>query len=193
MRDLTASRVGYGLGTRDNKTRPNVLRAVLCNEVVSKAVPEHDWETDTVTVLETNIDDLNPEILGHVLDKAMRLGALDAFHTPIFMKKNRPGVLLTVLCALEDADTFTELLLTETSAFGVRRNTLERRKLRREIVPLETSVGKINVKVGRLNGKIVQAAPEFESCKSVAVQAGLPVKHVFELANAAAQQWALAH
>lgn len=191
MRNLTASRVGYGLGTRDNKTRPNVLRAVLSSDTTSTPTPTstHDWETDTVAVLETNIDDLSPELLGYALEKAMRLGALDVFHTPIFMKKNRPGILLTVLCAEEAADVFTEFLLTETSALGVRRTISERRKLRREVVQLQTSVGKVDVKIGRLDGRIVQAAPEFESCKGLAVQAGLPVKEVFEIAIAAAQQW----
>jgi len=191
MRNLTASRVGYGLGTRDNKTRPNVLRAVLSTDASSSpsTASSHDWETDTIAVLETNIDDLSPEVLGYALEKAMRLGALDAFHTPIFMKKNRPGVLVTVLCSLDEADTFTELLLTETSALGVRRGTAERRKLRREVIQLQTSVGKVDVKIGRLNGRILQAAPEFESCKGLAVQAGVPLKEVFEIAIAAVRQW----
>ena len=181
MEGLVASRVGYGLGTRDNKTRPNVLRAVLSE---GDAV-EHDWETDTVTVLETNLDDVSAEILGHVLEKSLRMGALDAFHTPIQMKKQRPGVLLTLLCEPADADRFTELLLTETTAFGVRRTRAERRKLRRDFVDVKTPFGTVKVKLGRLDGRVLQAAPEFESCRSVAAMAGVPVKEVFDAARRA--------
>lgn len=181
MRAVVGARVGYGLGTRDHRTRPNVVRAVLWDEA---AAPERvrDWEIDTVVSLETNVDDLNPEILGQVLDKALRRGALDAFHTAIQMKKNRPGVLLTVLCRPEDAEDFAELLLTETSAFGVRRTTLERRKLRREFVEVRTPQGVVRVKLGRLNGEVVQAAPEFDSAHGVAAMAGVPLKTVYEAA-----------
>lgn len=187
MAGLVASKVGYGLGTRDNKTRPNVVRAVLCDDA-SSPVPKaaHDWECDTVTVLETNLDDITAELLGHVLEKAFRLGALDVFHTPIQMKKNRPGVMLTILCMASEAETFGEFLLTETTAFGVRRSVAERWKLRREFVEVPTEVGTITIKLGRLNGTVVQAAPELESCRSVAAQAGLPLKRVLEIAAAAA-------
>src|SRR5207248_5672875 len=102
-----------------------------------------DWETDTVAVVETNLDDINAEILGHFVEKAFAAGALDVFHTPIQMKKNRPGVLLTVLCAAADADKFSELMLRETSAFGVRRYSTERRKLKRELVKVKTEFGDV--------------------------------------------------
>ena len=125
-----------------------------------------DWETDRVAVLETNLDDINAEILGHFVETALAAGALDVFHTPIQMKKNRPGVLLTVLCAEADADKFSEMILRETSAFGVRRTIAERRKLRREFATVKTKFGNVTVKIGKLNGKVVQAAPEFESCKN---------------------------
>lgn len=184
MASLVASRVGYGLGTRDNKTRPNVLRAVLA-EASSSASAAHDWMTDSVVVLETNLDDVPAEILGHVLEKALRLGALDVFHTPVQMKKQRPGVLLTVLCDPDEADRFTELLLTETTAFGVRRSLVERRKLQREIVEVKTEFGSVKMKLGRLDGRIVQAAPEYESCKSVAAMAGASVREVYEAAKKA--------
>ena len=122
-------------------------------------------------MLETNLDDINAEILGNFVEKALAAGALDVFHTAIQMKKNRPGVLLTVLCAEADADKFSELLLRETSAFGVRRYTAERRKLRREFVTVQTPHGAVTVKLGRLDGKVLQAAPEFESCRKLAEQA----------------------
>jgi uncharacterized protein (TIGR00299 family) protein len=181
MQNLVASRIGFGLGTRDNKTRPNVLRAIL-GESSGAASAAHDWETDTIAVLETNLDDLNAEILGHFMERALAAGALDVFHTPIQMKKNRPGVLLTVLCAAADADKFSELMLRETSALGVRRSSAERRKLRREFVAVKTVYGEVTVKIGKLDGKIVQSAPEFESCKKVADSAGVPLKAVFEAA-----------
>jgi pyridinium-3,5-bisthiocarboxylic acid mononucleotide nickel chelatase len=180
MHGLVAERIGFGLGTRDIQSRPNVLRAIL-----GQASPEntlHDWQTDTVAVLETNLDDLSSEILGHFVEKALAAGALDVFHTPIQMKKSRPGVLLTVLCAEAEADKFTELMLRETSAFGVRRHAAERRKLVREFVNVSTAYGQLQVKLGRLDGRVIQAAPEFESCKQIAAQAQMPLKAVYEAA-----------
>jgi uncharacterized protein (DUF111 family) len=186
MNTLVAEKIGFGLGTRENKTRPNVLRAILGSVEIQ---PEaHDWEVDTVTVLESNLDDINPEILGHFVESALAQRALDVFHTPIQMKKNRPGVLLTVLCAEADADKFSDLILRQTSSFGVRRYTTERRKLRREIVEVQTPHGKIAVKIGRLDGRILQAAPEFESCKKAAALADVPLKTIYEDAIAAINQ-----
>jgi hypothetical protein len=185
MTGLVARKVGYGLGTRDNHTRPNVLRAVLAD--APDTATEHDWETDTVAVLETNLDDVSGEILGHFVESTLKAGALDVFHTPIQMKKNRPGVLLTVLCAAADADRFTERLLRHTSAFGVRRTLAERRKLRREFVRVKTEFGEVPVKLGRLDGELVQVAPEFDACRDKAVQAGVPVRAVMAAAETLAR------
>jgi hypothetical protein len=185
MQGMVAERIGYGLGSRENQTRPNVLRAVLGEtqiEAKGTAAAAHDWETDTITVLEANLDDINAEILGHLMDKALAAGALDVFNTPIQMKKNRPGVLLTVLCAEADGDRFTEMLMRETSTFGVRRHPAERRKLRREFVGVQTPYGEVTVKVGRLDGEVLQAAPEFESCRMLAEQAKVPLKEVYATA-----------
>ena len=183
MRGLAPLQIGYGLGLRENKTRPNVLRAVLCDTTASSSA--HDWETDTVTVLQTNLDDASSEILGGFVEKVLALGALDVFHTPVQMKKNRPGVLLTVLCAEADADKFSEMILRETSAFGVRRHTAERRKLRREFTTVTTPFGEVTVKLGRLDGRVVQASPEYESCKRLAEQANVPLKQVYDAAHRA--------
>ena len=185
MRGLTPLRIGYGLGSRENKTRPNVLRALLCE--TPAATSAHDWEMDTVTVLQTNLDDANAEILGGFAEKALAQGALDVFHTPIQMKKNRPGVLLSLLCAEAEADQFAELILRETTAFGVRRHTAERRKLRREFATVSTPFGDVTVKLGKLDGQIVQAAPEYESCKRLAEQANVPLKKIYDAANRAVQ------
>ena len=203
MTGIVAEKIGFGLGTRENKTRPNVLRAALGKQAkdsgqkskvgvadqsalaarTSKLAPQLDWETDRIAVLETNLDDVSSEILGAFVESALAAGVLDVFHTPIQMKKNRPGVLLTVLCAEADADKFSELMLRETTAFGVRRTIAERRKLRREFVTVTTKFGKVAVKLGKLGGKIVQAAPEFESCRKLSVQKKVPLKQIYEATN----------
>jgi pyridinium-3,5-bisthiocarboxylic acid mononucleotide nickel chelatase len=185
MRGLVAEKIGFGLGMRDNRTRPNVLRAVIGESKVESpgsGADAHDWETDTVAVLETNLDDISAELLGGVMERTLAAGALDVFHTAVQMKKNRPGVLLTVLCAEGDADKLSELLLRETSAFGIRRYTAERRKLKREFTTVQTPYGEVSVKVGRLDGRVVQTAPEFESCRRLAERVKLPVKQVYEAA-----------
>jgi pyridinium-3,5-bisthiocarboxylic acid mononucleotide nickel chelatase len=185
MHGLVAEKIGFGLGARENKTRPNVLRAVLGTESTvhsPQSTVGRDWEIDTIAVLETNLDDISAEILGNFVERALAAGALDVFHTPIQMKKNRPGVLLTVLCAEADADKFSEMILRETSAFGVRRHSAERRKLRREFVTVKTPFGEVTVKLGKMDGKTIQAAPEFESCRKLAEQAKIPLKEIYEAA-----------
>jgi len=182
MKNFAPARIGFGLGSRDNPTRPNVLRAILGE---TSAAAEHDWESDTIVVLETNLDDVSPEILGHFMETALTAGALDVAYAPLQMKKNRPGFLLTVLCAAAEADKFSELILRETSAFGVRRCMAERRKLRREFQMVQTVFGEVSMKVGKLDGKILQAAPEFESCRKLAEKKKLPLKLIYEAALAA--------
>ena len=177
-------RIGFGVGGRENKTRPNVVRAILGQ---SAAAAAHDWETDTVAVLETNLDDASPEWLGHFMDKVMAAGALDVCLTPAQMKKNRPGALLTVLCAPAEADKFSEWMLRHTSAFGVRRTVAERRKLRRRFLAVQTPYGKVSVKIGELDGQVVQTAPEYESCRKLSEEKNLPLKTVYAAALAAAQ------
>jgi hypothetical protein len=179
MSSLVASKIGYGLGSRVLPDRPNVLRVVLSEALAAV----HDWEVDQIGVLETNIDDLNAEVLGHFVDLALSQGALDVFHTAVQMKKNRPAVKLTVLCGQPDMDRLTELILLETSAFGVRRHVVERRKLVREFAVVDTPFGPLKVKLGKLDGQVVQASPEYESCKMLAQQAGVPLKQIYEFAN----------
>lgn len=183
MRSLVADRTGFGLGTRNLRGRPNVLRVAL--GPVSSAQSEeaaHSWEHDRVTLLETNLDDTTPEVIGCFMERALAEGALDVWLTPVHMKKNRPGTLLSVLCAEGDADRLAALVLTETSAFGVRSQTLERRKLPRHFVEVSTPFGPIPVKVGKLKDRVVQAAPEFEACKRAAQTAGATVKDVYTAA-----------
>ncbi len=185
IQKLTPEKIGFGLGTRDCETRPNVLRAVLgqsLNPQPSTLNPKNDWQSDTIAILETNLDDISSEVLGDFVERALKAGALDVVHTPIQMKKNRPGVQLSVLCAEADADTFCEMILRETTAFGVRRTLTERRKLQRETITVKTPHGEVTVKLGKLNGETVQAAPEYESCRAIAALADVPLKVVYDAA-----------
>lgn len=182
MQGLVPTRIGCGVGGRENRTRPNILRAILGETSVAAA---HDWEIDTIAVLETNLDDTTPELLGNFLDKAMAAGALDVSYTPVQMKKSRPGVRLSVLCATEDADRLSEMILCQTTAFGLRRSLTERRKLRREFQEVRTEYGVVTVKIGRLDGKVVQRSPEFESCRQLANESNVPLQAVYEAALSA--------
>jgi uncharacterized protein (TIGR00299 family) protein len=187
MANLTAQRLGFGLGTRTNVARPNVLRAVLGKGEAGLPKSALEWEKDAVAVLETELDDCTGEVLGHFLGLALEAGALDVFYVPVVMKKNRPGVLLTLLCLESEADRFTEMILRETTAFGVRRRLAERRKLKRTIQEVKTKFGLVDVKVGRLGDKVVQASPEYESCRKLAAQAGVPLQSVYTAAQRAAR------
>jgi uncharacterized protein (TIGR00299 family) protein len=178
MPAMAVEKIGYGAGTRELEKTPNVLRAVL-----GKAAPSA--ESDSVAVIEANIDDMNPQWFGDVMERLLVNGALDAFLTPVQMKKNRPGTLLTVLCEPADADRFAELVLTHTTSFGVRIHEARRRKLDREIVRVTTRFGEIEVKVGRWNGKVVTRSPEYESCKRAAALANVPVREVYDAAKEA--------
>jgi uncharacterized protein (TIGR00299 family) protein len=183
MPAMTVQAIGYGLGTRNLPKTPNVLRAVL-----GETSNGDTKQADRIVVLETNLDDVSPQVLGDVMERALAAGALDVFHTPIQMKKNRPGVMLSVLCAPEDAERLSRLLLTDTTAFGVRRTEAQRLKLEREVVAVKTAFGAVEVKLGRLDGKVVSASPEFESCKRAAAKAKAPVRRVITAALAQAEK-----
>ena len=175
MNQLVATQIGYGLGTRDNQTRPNVLRAVLGD---APANPTVDWETDTIGVIECNLDDLSPEILGHTMGLALEAGALDVFHTPIQMKKQRPGTLFTILCRVEEITQFSKLVLLETSAFGVRTFESKRYKLNRTESIVNTTYGPIAVKIGYLDGKAIRVTPEYDSCRELAQKHRVPLQEI---------------
>ncbi len=188
MPQMRVEKIGYGLGTRQLPGRPNALRAVLgelAETTAPAAAPVAGYETDTVTQIETNLDDLSPEVSGAVLEQLFAAGALDAFFTPAQMKKNRPGTLLTVLCEPAAVGRLAEILFAETSAFGLRLASRERLKLSREFQTVETAHGPIRMKLGSHGGRIVQAAPEFEDCRAAAVKAGVPLRSVFAAAQLA--------
>ncbi len=176
MPAMSIEKIGYGAGSRDLNKAPNVLRAVLGQSAEDS---RRHTEADSVAVIETNIDDMNPQLFGEVMEQVLAAGALDVFLTPVQMKKNRPGTLLTVLCERNHVDALAELLLTHTTSFGVRVHEAQRRKLAREMVTVKTKFGDIEVKIGRLGGKIVQRSPEFDSCQQAAARFNVGVKDVY--------------
>ena len=177
--EMKTEATGYGAGTREYQDFPNVLRVMLGETEVSGATDERLW------MLETNLDDASPQILGHVMDRVLELGALDCFFTPVQMKKNRPGVLLSVLCGRDEKEAVMKLLFTETTTLGVRSSEVARRALQRSVVRVETQYGPINVKVAHLDGRIVNEMPEFEQCRQAAIKANVPLKIVEDAARVA--------
>ena len=173
---MTVSAIGYGAGTVDLEGQPNVLR-LMVGEAAEKR-PAADSET--IRVLEANLDDMNPQIYGYFLEKALAAGALDVFSTPVQMKKNRPGMLVTVLCKPEDESKFHEMFFAETTTLGVRCSTAERRVLARQWETVHTSFGDVRIKVARLNGHIRQASPEFEDCRKLAEVKNVPLQRVMD-------------
>ncbi len=189
MPRLQVEKIGYGLGSRKLPNRPNVLRAVVGELAVEAQATKGDYATDTITQIETNIDDLSPEITGSLIDQLLAAGALDAFFTPAQMKKNRPGVLLTVLCEAATVDAVTKLIFEETSSFGLRLSEKRRLKLERRVETVQTPHGAVEVKLGfDRQGKRLQVAPEFESCKAVGERSGQPVREVYHAALQAFRQ-----
>src|SRR5882724_5431413 len=170
----TGAAIGYGAGTADLESQPNVVR-IMIGEAVEKTVAGFDEE---ISVIEANLDDMNPQIYGYFLEKALAANALDVYTTPVQMKKNRPGTLLTVLCKPQDANGLTSLIFAETTTFGVRTTTAQRRILPREHVSVSTSFGDVRIKLSRVNGRIQHAAPEFDDCRKLAVEKNVPLQQV---------------
>ena len=171
---MSVSAIGYGAGTADLEGQPNVLRLMI-GEAAEKVVPGFDQE---IAVIEANLDDMNPQIYGYFLEKALAAGALDVFTAPVQMKKNRPGTLLTVLCQPADASALMELIFAETTTFGVRSYRAQRRTLPRESVKVSTSYGDVRVKLSRVNGRILHVAPEYDDCRKLAVEKNVPLQQV---------------
>ena len=172
---MRVAQVGYGAGNRDFPDTPNVLR-VLVGEADATAA------SHTVVVIETEIDDMNPQIFGVLMDRLLAQGALDVFYTPIQMKKNRPGTLLTVIAAPDARDALTGTIFRETTTIGVRYREMTRECLERRTVTVATSVGDVRIKVAARNGHILNAAPEFADCVRLAGEHNLPAKNIQALA-----------
>lgn len=175
---MKVSVIGYGAGTLELETQPNVLR-IMAGELAQKSGETHDG---TIRVLEANLDDMNPQIFGYLLEKALAAGALDVFATPVQMKKNRPGMLVTVLCKPEDEGRFQEMLFAETTTLGVRTHLVERRALPREVVKVMTRFGEVQVKLSRSQGQVLHASPEFDDCRKLAEEKNVPLHDVMEQA-----------
>ncbi len=179
---MTVSAIGYGAGTADLEAQPNVLRLMVGEAAEKRSTAE----SETIRVLEANLDDMNPQIYGYFLERALAAGALDVFTTPVQMKKNRPGMLVTVLCRPQDEANFHEMLFAETTTLGVRSYTAERRVLARQWDTVQTAFGEVRIKVATLNGHIRQASPEFEDCRKLAEAMSVPLQRVME---AALKEW----
>jgi pyridinium-3,5-bisthiocarboxylic acid mononucleotide nickel chelatase len=173
---MTVNAIGYGAGTADLEGQPNVLRLMVGEAAEKRATAE----SETIRVVEANLDDMNPQIYGYFLERALATGALDVFATPVQMKKNRPGMLVTVLCKPEDEAKFHEMLFAETTTLGVRSYAAERRVLARKWETVNTAFGEVRIKVARLNDRIRQASPEFEDCRKLAEAKNVPLQHVMD-------------
>jgi uncharacterized protein (TIGR00299 family) protein len=171
---MSVAAIGYGAGSADLEGQPNVLR-IMIGEAAEKVVPGFDEE---ISVIEANLDDMNPQIYGYFQEKALAAGALDVYTTPVQMKKNRPGTLLTLLCKPQDANALMSLIFAETTTFGARAYTAQRRTLPRESVNVHTQYGDVRIKLSRVNGHIQHVAPEFEDCRRLAVEKNVPLQRV---------------
>jgi len=171
---MTVSAIGYGAGTADLEGQPNVLR-IMIGESAEKAVAGYDEE---ISVIEANLDDMNPQIYGYFLERALAAGALDVYTTPVQMKKNRPGTLLTVLCKPQDTNALSSMIFAETTTFGVRTTSAQRRILPREHVSVSTTFGDVRIKLSRVNGRILHVSPEFDDCRKLAVEKNVPLQQV---------------
>jgi hypothetical protein len=172
---MNVSRIGSGAGTREGVTRPNLLRAFV-GDAAGEA------EHDTVVVLEANLDDCPGEWIGHCLERLLAEGARDAYCLPIYMKKLRPGVVVTVICDAAEAARCESVLFAETTTFGIRRHTATRSVLARSHESVSTPYGTIHVKVGRRGAEVVQVAPEFDECAAAAKRGGVPLRVVMAAA-----------
>lgn len=184
---MRVEKTGYGAGTREYKDFPNVLRVML-GEAEAGPVSEVDGRDETLLMVETNIDDASPQVVGNLMDLALARGALDCYFTPVQMKKNRPGVLVSILCRPSDKEAMLGLLFDETTTIGARSYEVERRALEREVVRVETEFGPLDVKVALGGGRTKGATPEFEQCRAAAQKAGVPWRAVEAAALAAFHQ-----
>ena len=170
--------IGYGAGDRDFAGNPNVLR-ILVGEADASVSAER------VVVLESEIDDMNPQLFGPLMERLHQAGALDVFYAPVQMKKNRPGTLVTVIARPEQRESLSGLLFAETTTIGVRYHEMQRDCLEREVRSIATPVGPIRFKIARRAGRVLNASPEFEDCAKAAAEHGLPIKDVQAMATKA--------
>jgi pyridinium-3,5-bisthiocarboxylic acid mononucleotide nickel chelatase len=176
---MRVEKIGYGAG-RDDLPHPNVLRLMI-------GTGEEARGEEKVIVVETNIDDMNPQFYDYIMERFLKMGTKEVFLTPVLMKKNRPATLLTVICSSEKLPAVTEFLLKETTTIGLRWHEDDRMRAEREIVSRRTKYGEIRFKIARWNGKVINISPEYEDCKRKALEKRIPLKDVFEEARKAAR------
>jgi hypothetical protein len=175
--EMKIEQSGYGAGSRDFPGHPNVVRLTIGE---TQASLSEKTSQESITVLEANLDDLNPQVFGYVMDRLLEEGALDVFGVPVQMKKNRPGTLLTALCKPEDAPKLTQLIFTETTTLGVRRRDERRQILQRKWMRVPTRWGDVRVKIASMNGTVTNYAPEYEDCRRIAAEHHVPLKSVMQ-------------
>ncbi|HJN02058.1 MAG TPA: nickel pincer cofactor biosynthesis protein LarC [Nitrospinota bacterium] len=172
--ELKTDRVGYGAGGKNLKEMPNALRIILGELSIANELKKE------IFVLETNIDDMNPEFYDVVMEKLFQAGAVDVFLTPIIMKKNRPATKLSVLTQQQNVEMLANEVLKNTTSFGIRFYPVERVMLEREFQEIETVLGKVKVKIGKRDGEVCHISPEYEHCKKISREQGIPIKKVYE-------------
>jgi pyridinium-3,5-bisthiocarboxylic acid mononucleotide nickel chelatase len=177
--EMRIEKTGYGAGTRDFQGHANVLRLTVGEAQLAK--PSQVTQ-EMISVLEANLDDLNPQVFGYVLDHLLEQGALEVFGVPVQMKKNRPGMLLTVLCRPEDSARLSQVIFAETTTLGVRHREEHREVLARKWLTVETRWGSVRMKVAGMNGTITNYAPEYEDCRRIAMEHRVPLKTVMQAA-----------
>jgi uncharacterized protein (TIGR00299 family) protein len=174
MPEMVIGRIGYGAGQRDFENRPNLLRIILAAEV------EDNIQEDQISIVETCIDDMNPELFGYVMDRLFEDGALDVYWIPVYMKKNRPGTMLQVLCKDDSRERLIERVLSETTTTGVRYYQSRRRLLHREQLNVETSFGIVALKRIQDPRGNTRLVPEYEVCRKIAIEKQIPLRLVYE-------------
>ncbi len=181
---MTLRTVGYGAGSADLSEKANVLRIMIGDRIESEksAFNYLPWDSP-VTVIETNLDDMSPQIYGYFVERALAAGALDVFSTPVQMKKNRPGQLVTLLSEPANVGRLIDLIFSETTTIGVRTYEVRRKTLDRELIPVETPLGAVRMKISRMNGTILNATPEYEDCQRIAAERNVPLKQVIAAAS----------
>ncbi|OQY59513.1 MAG: TIGR00299 family protein [Desulfobacteraceae bacterium 4572_88] len=184
MPAMISESVGYGAGNAEREI-PNLLRVSIGE---TSDFP-NGCATETVAVVETSIDDMNPQIWGYVTEKLLDMGVMDAFLSPLQMKKNRPGTLITVICSPEMVEKVAELLIRETTTIGVRWRMEQRIKAHRVIRTIPTQYGPIRFKMAQIGDEIVNLTPEYEDCKRVAIEKEIPLKQVMEEARSVASKY----
>jgi uncharacterized protein (TIGR00299 family) protein len=180
MPEMVITRIGYGAGQRDLADRPNLLRVILATESETAAGPHDELQQDQICIVETCIDDMNPEFFGYLMDRLFEDGALDVYWIPVYMKKNRPGTMLQVLCKENAKNSAIDRILSETTTLGIRYYPAGRRMLQREQVEVNTRFGTITVKRVRDPQGNLRHVPEYEVCRKIALENNLPLRFVYD-------------